>query len=58
MVKTIYMVFNIIWEKGEFPQQWSEGIINPILKKGDPLIPDNFRKITIMNEYQSFLKLF
>ena len=32
---------------GEYPLQWSEGLITALHKKGDPSDPDNYRKITV-----------
>ena len=55
MVKILRLLYNYILERGEIPKQWVEGIINPLHKKGDKTIPDNYRKITVLN---SILKLF
>ena len=41
------VIFNYILDKGDYPSQWSEGLINALHKKGDPSNPDNYRKITI-----------
>ena len=41
-------LFNYIWDKGIFPDKWSEGIIQPLHKKGSHDIPDNYRKLTMM----------
>ena len=49
IVDIMYILFNYIWERGEFPKTWAEGIINPLHKKGDVNTPDNYRKVTIMN---------
>ena len=38
-------VFNYILDSGEYPLQWSEGLITALHKKGDPSDPDNYRKI-------------
>ena len=40
-------IFNYIFDKGEYPTQWAEGLINALHKKGDFSNPDNYRKITI-----------
>jgi len=39
--------FNHVFNNGEYPRQWSEGLINALHKKGDHINPDNYRKITI-----------
>jgi hypothetical protein len=40
-------LFNKILSHGLYPKVSAEGIIVPILKKGDPSVPDNYRGITI-----------
>ena len=42
-------LFNVIFNAGYFPQQWSEGFIIPIHKKGDKSSPNNYRGITLMS---------
>ena len=32
---------------GLYPDDWSEAIIQPLFKKGDPDIPDNYRGISL-----------
>ena len=39
----------IFWRKKSFPKQWSNGIIKPIYKKGDPNEPSNYRAITLVS---------
>ena len=47
LVTPFCTIFNYIFERGEYPSQWAEGIINALHKKGDQLNPDNYRKITV-----------
>ena len=47
LIKPFCKVFNHIFDKGDYPSQWSEGLINALHKKGDRSDPDNYRKITI-----------
>ena len=42
-------LFNYVFDTGEYPDEWAEGIINPIHKKGPIKQPDNYRKITVLN---------
>ena len=47
LVTPFCAMFNYIFDKGDYPSQWAEGLINALHKKGDPVNPDNYRKITI-----------
>ncbi|XP_058444164.1 uncharacterized protein LOC131425900 [Malaya genurostris] len=38
-----------IWETEQLPEEWKEGVICPIHKKGDHLECENFRAIAILN---------
>ena len=41
-------LFNFVLNSGEYPDQWSEGIINPIHKKKSKTDPGNYRKVTVL----------
>ena len=41
-------LYNYIWNSGVYPDKWSEGIIQPLHKKGSIDEPDNYRKLTLM----------
>ena len=41
-------VFNVIFDRGEWPQQWALGLISPVHKKSSINECDNYRKITVM----------
>ena len=42
------VIYNFMFEKGDWPAQWAEGLISPVHKKASVNIPDNYRKITVM----------
>ena len=48
LLQPLTVLFNYIWEKGVYPNKWSEGIIQPLHKKGSYSEPDNYRKLTLM----------
>ena len=48
LVSPLTTLFNLIWEKGIYPEKWSEGIIQPLHKKGSQDLADNYRKVTLM----------
>ena len=39
--------FNVLFQKGIFPEKWSEGIVLPLYKKGNVNDPNNYRGITL-----------
>ena len=48
ILKPLSALFNYTLANGQYPQSWTDGIINPIHKSGETSKPDNYRKITIM----------
>ena len=42
-------LFNTLFDKGSFPEEWTESIILPIYKKGDVNNPKNYRGISLCN---------
>jgi len=48
-------IYNVMFNTGEIPHNWSEIIISPLYKKADPSIPSNYRPLSLAN---TSLKLF
>jgi hypothetical protein len=47
MLDPLEKMFNLVLSSGVYPDSWAIGFIKPIHKKADPLVPDNYRGITI-----------
>ncbi len=47
--RPISILFNSVFNNGQYPDMWAEGIINPVHKKGSENDTDNYRKITVMS---------
>ena len=39
--------FNVLFERGIYPDSWTERIIIPLFKKGNQNDPDNYRGISL-----------
>ena len=55
LIPYLHRVYSIVFETGDYPKCWSEGLIVPIPKKGDLSNPSNYRGITLIS---TFAKLF
>lgn len=45
----LYNLICEVWVKKTMPNEWREAVINPIYKKGDRLVCNNYRPISILN---------
>ena len=48
LTKAILVLFNYVFVNGEYPEIWSQGVINPIYKAKEMNNPENYRKITLL----------
>ena len=47
-VQFLTKLFNVLFDQGVYPEEWSKAIIVPILKKGKENITDNYRGISFL----------
>lgn len=44
-----------VWTQEIIPEDWPEGLVIPLLKKGDLWVFNNFRRITLLNAVSKIL---
>ena len=49
VVNFLVKLFNVLFDSGVFPSDWTESIIMPLFKKGDVNDPNNYRGISLCN---------
>ena len=47
-VQLLTKLFNVLFDEGVYPEEWSKAIIVPIFKKGSENIIDNYRGIPLL----------
>ena len=48
-VQFLTKLFNIVFDEGVYPEQWSKAIIIPLFKKGNKNNTDNFSGISLLS---------
>ena len=43
--------------EGQFPTQWKEALVTPVLKKGDPILKDNYRPVSCLPAASKLLEM-
>ena len=49
VVPFLVQYFNKLFSSGLYPDNWSEAVIQPLFKKGDPEIPDSYRGTSLLS---------
>lgn len=55
LAEAIYRLIRKIWETEKMPDDWSEGVICPLFKKGDKFQCSNYRGITLISSVYKVL---
>ena len=50
-------LFNYILEKREFPERWAEGIKSAIFKRGNRLLTENYRGVTVPKIFEKLFEI-
>ena len=48
------ILFNTIFDSADYPDDWAQGLIYPVHKKGDKSDPQNYRKVSDSFSCESF----
>ena len=49
LLQPLQLLFNAVFQSGEYPPVWCQGTINPLHKQCSKSLPENYRKITILS---------
>jgi len=49
MLAALHQLCRLVWRQGEVPMDWLRGVIVPLYKDGDKLLPSNHRPITLLS---------
>ena len=52
LVNPLCRLFNLCLDKRNLPSSWKRCHVCPILKKGDPCIPSNYRPVSLLNSME------
>ena len=53
----LHVLFNRVFDIGQFPEQWSESIISPIHKKGSKFEPNNYNSCIDSDTWHTYFKV-
>ena len=48
LIPHLTKIFNKSTEDGEFPEQWKDALVTPVLKKGNPELLENYRLVSCL----------
>ena len=49
-------IINTSFTEGVFPEVWKEGIVTPVLKKGNPMEKSNYRPVSCLSVMSKVLE--
>ena len=57
LIAPLTTIINQSIEDGEFPAQWKEGAVTPVLKKGSPMELNNYRPVSCLPAASKVLEI-
>ena len=49
-------LFNTIFDSTDYPDDWAQGLVYPVHKKGDKSDPQNYRKVSLIPSLANFFE--